>query len=417
MNNTDCQTTGVKCMQIGGRCWFMSTMNFIARAEHILRQYIKINAADKTIQMLAHTLDFALKVTACRDRKRMKTICERLPPHLAELHRKYIRLKVEATGVSGPKYFVQEGGHTDLLLMSIFIDIDKEYTSFAEEQSAKYQELFLVADVLEPEEETALTGKKIQENDPLVDDVATMWLEPDYSLNNWLSYYNFTYSDADGIPNLPDGGKEYEDDLVDMPWGALKSLQDDVHERGITDEQLLTGPGSYYSLHDRLNTPNSLFDVIDVKFDGEDRTALQDVDVLLRKVIEQIAGESSNIIILGGTIDMVMTASEADAHAVSWNWCDAEPPNSIESIKTSPIVICDSALQMCFRTDEPGEILNWSRGKGYDDVQRESTFMGAIIGLDSSFFTGGTGYVNPDWATARISDITIVVAKDFKHPM
>ena len=159
-----------------------------------------------------------------------------------------------------------------MLIMSIFIDIDKEYTSFAEEQSAKYQELFLIADVLEPEEaidHDTLTEKKnrnVQENNPLIDDVAMKWLEPDYSLNNWLSYYNFTYSDADGIPNISDGGKEYEDDLVDIPWSALESLQADAHERGITDEQLLTGPGSSYSLHDRLTTPNSLFDVIDCKY-------------------------------------------------------------------------------------------------------------------------------------------------------
>ena len=108
---------------------------------------------------------------------------------------------------------------------------------------------------------------------------------------------------------------------------------------------------------------------------------------------------------------MVMTASEADAHAVSWNWCDTEPPDSIESIKTSPIVICDSALQMCFRTDRPGEILNWARGKSYEVVQRESTLLGAIFGLDSTFFTGRAGYINADWATAHISNIIIVVAK------
>lgn len=123
------------CQQVGATCWFVSVMVFLANAS----RFIDINLYSSQDQRhhLAQVIDFAQRMTACTSegigselqQAAMEGMCQRLPDSLQRILGIYndILLKVHANyqrAQNLPLEQVTDFGHSQVLLVSIFIDPD-----------------------------------------------------------------------------------------------------------------------------------------------------------------------------------------------------------------------------------------------------------------------------------------------------
>ena len=96
------------------------------------------------------------------------------------------------------------------------------------------------------------------------------------------------------------------------------------------------------------------------------------------------------------------------AHAFSWNWCDNKEHYTLDSL-LNPIVICDTNLQMCYRTDNKEEMDNFANGRGYVYRPPEGVFSRIMRSFNPSSIEPEE--IAPDYADCILTDISFVVAR------
>ena len=409
----NCESVGRQCQQVGGTCYFMAVMNFIAHAEPILRMYMESEIfkseprCQYMLERLPLVIDFALEVTACRNSNVVDAKCKNLPPVLAEIYREYGKI-YNVIHDDAPVDFsvpgIKEKGSSVNLLICIFLQYEYEYMMYIDALGKRYKDLFLdttktltehVSDLV-----ASLPGLTQPEVDTLIDSMSNM--KPSYGLQGWLYYHHFKYTDGVGVGELSIG--ESKDSSF------AKFFRDFTNEYNILEQYTFSGsldmttsliPFRVYNIliHDQTEISRSLINI----------------DTIIRSVLINNYVSLDNCLILGGTVGI---GTKNEGHEVSWNFCDTQP-DSLESIQEAPIIICDSALQICFRSDTKnipvgtGDIgvQSWGLGKSYDTINKETTLLGAIYGLSSTYFTGGIGDIDSFYLNALVTSVTIVIAK------
>lgn len=112
--NDLCAEKGVRCTNVGGRCYYMAVMTFLSKAAAELRKY---GAVSPTMESV---LAFAQEMTACT-LEQQEQYCKKLPPVIDGIYQKYMRLsrnQITYDTSTGGVHSVFEGGWSCILLLA-----------------------------------------------------------------------------------------------------------------------------------------------------------------------------------------------------------------------------------------------------------------------------------------------------------
>lgn len=409
----ECDTAGAKCLQVGGTCYFMAVMNFIARIESLITRYLQqcLELQGEQKQRIISVLDFAMEVTACRNVKVVGMMCKNLPLEVGRLYNKYLNMSIKPELTTEISNFtldysseVIEAGRSEILLLCLLVD-ENEFSVFSDRQNKAFQAIF----------KQKKKGRKprLKPKHPAIDTYELAngknWLRPDTSMKSWYEYRDFEYfeQETDIIPDMSTGEFDNRLKAITLPEPYLDNIIADGMSRGYSEQEvnaLIFSSTHKLTLKDHLDMSQRVFNVFTVSGLCNE---LSDLDRLLRKMLVYLCQVSKQeCVFLGGVISISFDDGSEDSHSFSWNWCDTEQHYTLESIM-KPIVICDSALQMCYRTDNNEDMANFANGKGYVYTPPNGVFSRLL----RSVLPIKAEELSPSYQTSFIDEIIFVVGR------
>lgn len=295
------------CRQVGGTCWFISTMTFIANAQDYLSAYISYLDGVKMVEkatLIRDIIDFANEVTACSKDKQsvMEQLCRHIPSSVQQSLKKYNALTKALKGIK---------------------DIQKEIFTENRESMGFWK-------VPEDEDGYLLGGR------------------PNLLLSS--IFINFEVENIESIPGfdgslkkkLYSNDKEYH--TLDGPAPDSALLDSTIPAKNLTKEQIIfmEGPRRYAKrratgltdvLKIRMVSRRTGLNKLETEKDIEKNKPFKHIhDILINELNKIVANKEFYII--GGIINVNFVNETGQpktnpdgteiGHAMSWNWCEQD---------------------------------------------------------------------------------------------
>ena len=125
-NTTTCRDTETNCENVGGRCYYMAAMSFLAKSAYAFRE------AGVVSRQFEAAIDFAFEMTACSYNKQQE-YCMMLPSTMYEINRRYLKIRKQRDN----PIQITEGGSPGALLQAILSTVKGgvcEFLYFSEDR-------------------------------------------------------------------------------------------------------------------------------------------------------------------------------------------------------------------------------------------------------------------------------------------